>query len=697
MAARARELLRRLVAYAWDNPTAEHDARAILAAHKVGLWLGLEVLAIAITSAIVLLGLADGERVVRDAIVGLGTGPLLIFVTLGVVTLFLTFFVPLRAVGLLEGPRWRGYMDQLVTTGITPLRYHAGKWASSQPFFLALLAASLPFVTLFGLLGGATVGWTLAAYALLYAYANLLLVVTMALSVAMHEALALCCSWALFGGLILLDLFPAPSSAACFTPVRYLIQPVVRALAGSSATVAERLYGPPHPFGVEVPWLVWAAVVWSVLAAVAVVNLLVGPPHAFVPGLNNFGAVVLPGDRGRAFFRRVRPLAQRRVELAFLFENRGPRLVRLDLPLRCAQQVTLAVLLAALALSVVFDRDVIAELRSAPDFLVAVQLACGGALALTLGLLAGGWSRAMLRCPVGRARVPGALFDLGAFVVVAAALVTLHAAGFAATWSDLAQLRPVYGVTGGLERLGGPADVFAASSTILGAQLVTAFAALLAMKVVGTRVLGDGQPMGAAAVFVLAVVFLPFFFAVVGDGLAREQELAFLRPYASTAFFFGLASPATHVLVHLQGVPRSLPNAGGSFLLTNGFWLWQLALLAFLGAYAWAGHRSLLREAEALERLGDDAPPPPPPGATPCAACGCALAVPAGFTSWGGVVGTRLVGLVRCLDCKAEYVRATGRPPGLIRLGFMLGQAGLMVVATIALLVLVHVALARGA
>ena len=66
-------------------------------------------------------------------------------------------------------------------TTVGYLRYHAGKWATCQPFFLSLLAASLPFVVLFGLLGGATIGRTALAYGLLYAYANLLLLVTMGL------------------------------------------------------------------------------------------------------------------------------------------------------------------------------------------------------------------------------------------------------------------------------------------------------------------------------------------------------------------------------------------------------------------------------------------------------------------------------------------------------------------------------------
>ena len=43
------------------------------------------------------------------------------------VVCYATLVVPFRASGLLEGPRWRGYLDQLVTTGLSPLRYYAGE------------------------------------------------------------------------------------------------------------------------------------------------------------------------------------------------------------------------------------------------------------------------------------------------------------------------------------------------------------------------------------------------------------------------------------------------------------------------------------------------------------------------------------------------------------------------------------------
>ncbi|MBX3472373.1 MAG: hypothetical protein KF878_36440, partial [Planctomycetes bacterium] len=612
MSARAR--LAAAAAYLWDNPTAEQEARSMLAAHKVGLWLGLEALAIGAASAASLLLGAQHDRAVREAVVTLGTGPFLTFVALGVVALFLTLFVPLRAVGLLEGPRWRGYLDQLVTTGITPLRYHAGKWAACQPFFLALLGASLPFVTLFGLLGGASVGRTLLAYVLLYAYANLLLLVTMALGVLLHEVLALLLAWGLFAAMVLVDLTPMPSTLACLTPVRFLIQPLVPAMSGAWASTAERLYGDPRPFGLELPWPLWALGVWAALGLLAAVTLVVGPLQGRPPGLNTFGLVVLPGDARRAFFRRVRPLLVRRVELAFLFENRGPRLTRLILPLRWLQQVGLALLFAALTLSAVFDPDTVAGMGYSASLVAFAQLACGAALVLPLVGMGGGWPQASVRWPAGGANLGPAAMDVAAFLVVAAGVIALHTLGFTGAWEAVAALEPLPDPRDrAAPGWSSPAATFATSSGVLVTLVATALVALLTIKATAARSLGAERSLIGAALFMGGLVFLPLIAATISVELARHDELGGAHPLAAAGFFVGLMSPATHIAVVTNGVPPELPHAATSGLLAHGFWLWQAGLVLLLGGQAWAGHRALGREAAALERLGDPSPPAAPP------------------------------------------------------------------------------------
>jgi hypothetical protein len=517
-----RALLRRAVDYVWDNPSAEQDARTILSSPKVGLWLGLEVIFIIIASSVALFLLPQEEDEFRRIVVAVGTGPYLILVTLGVVTLFLTLIVPLRAVGLLEGPRWRGYLDQLVTTGITPTRYFLGKWATSQPFFLALLAASLPFVTLFGLLGGATLGRTVAAYALLYLYANLLLVFAAGLGVVIHEVGALFSTWILFGLAQLLAVIPAPSELACFTPLRFLIQPIVAAAAGSAAPIALRLYGDAHVLGLDVPWVAWALLTWGVLGAAMAVACVVGPPHAFLPGANNFGAVVLPGDSKRAFFRRLRPFVTRRVELAFLFENRGPRLVRWTLPLHALSQAALLGLMAVTILPVGFDPVLVGTIPELEAIFVLQAVLITIVLAVGLYIMRSGRLASAAHAPIGGLRVPQLAFDGGVMLGFCGLVVLVYALGYADCWKDLMKVAAT--PRGWRQTLETPEQLVHAGLVTLDAAIIAALSGFLVMKLAAARLMNEDQALGLALLYLFALVVLPVLALEAARSASRREK-----------------------------------------------------------------------------------------------------------------------------------------------------------------------------
>jgi len=665
--------LRRFVAYVWDNPSAEHDARTILSSPKIGMWLGLEVLLVLIGCSIAFFALPESDRVFRQAQVAVGTGPYLISAALITVSAFLTLIVPLRASGLMEGPRWRGYMDQLITTGVTPLRYYAGKWATSQPFFLGLLAATLPIVVLFALLGGVSLGRTLVAYVLLYAYCNLLLAVACALGVVLHEVVALLATWLIFSTATIFEYTPTPSTFAAWTPHRFLLQPFVGPMAGAGAGPAEGLYGAPLPFGFEVPWAAWALGLWAVVFLLAGVTCCLGPLHAFVPGLNNFGAVVLAGDAKRLFFRRIRPFLTRRVELAFLFENRGPRLVRRTLTLRALQQVGILAVLAVVLFGAALHPVVIAEMRDLEDEMTVLHaLAAGLWLLALLYVLATGRTDAMQRQRVGPLRIPLLAYDVGVFFVAAAVLYGVHALSIGAVWSDLAQA----GATRRWDAVRTPEAYFVRTSTILGIMTTTVFGAFLLMKVVGCRVLGRGTVFFLTLLYLLALLLVPVFFVALSASLLQAEEPS-IRPLGRPLWVLGQISPAT-AIASVAGLPRELRDVD-SWLVERGFWLWHAIWIGLLSVQALASHRGLWREAALAD---GDARPLLTSGA-PCARCHSRLAAPVDWTWWGGLLGPLLLGYVRCAECHAHYRRATGR-----------ASAGLVLLALAARVVVVLGALA---
>ncbi len=649
---RALALLRRAGRYAWDNPSAEQDARRILSSLRLGAVLGLVTLLVLVAAGLALLWLPEEDRVLRRVVVEVGVGPYLTLVALGTLTLCLALVVPIHASGLLEGPRWRGYLDQLVTTGMSPARYFLGKWATSQPYFLALIAATLPFVALFGLLGGLSLGRTALSYALLWLWANLLLVATLGLGVVLHEVIALALVLLLAAGALAVDLTPAPSAFAGWTPLRYLAQPLVAAASGTDAAELERLYGDARLLGATLPGPAWSVLRWALVGAAAAITCLVGPLHAFVPGLNGFGAVVLQGDARRAFFRRMRPFVTRRVDLAFLFENRGPRLVRLTLPLRAAAQLLVVAVAAAGAVGFVFHPDLLRGIRWLDPILAFDMVGCSLVLSLTLFLLRGGRAEAALAWRVGGRDVPLLVVDAAVLALVCGGLVALHTGAVLTAWPDLGGLVRT-GRTSGLTH---PEAFLYATTASLDVLVGSAVVGFLVLKAAGARVLGGGAALLVTSVWLTVQAALPAIPYALGSGFSRAPD-SVTRAFAGPLLAIGLASPAAA----LEAVSDVATERGGGGDLLLAHWLWQGAFAWVFGAYAWAGHRERRAEALALEALRRGAQGPHPA----CPACGGPRARVA-WTWWGGAVGTALVGLARCLDC-GRVARAADPAAGWTR------------------------------
>ncbi|RMG08094.1 MAG: hypothetical protein D6731_22435 [Planctomycetota bacterium] len=640
----ARRLLARVVAaaqWAFDSPSAEHDARTILSSPKVGLWLGVEQLALLGGTAGGVAFLSELGHV--DAFRGSDSGLLgteLEFLSLA---LFLTCIVPLRSSGLIEGPRWRGYFDQVVTTGISPLRYFAGKWATSQIFFLTLLAASLPLVLLSGLLFGASWPRVAVSYFLLYAYCNLLLLTSSGLAVAFHEVVALILCWFGFGFSFFLGLVPAPGTLSLLSPARYLVRPLAEAATGPG-TVDHAFYASLRPFGLDLPWELFALAAWGVLGAVAVGACALGPLHAPSPGLNNFGALVLRGDRKRLFFRRHRPLLLRRVELSFLFENAGPGLRRWQLPLRALLQVALVGLFACLFLGACFDLTSI-EQTGREVVLAFHGVACSLVVLATWAVFAPSRLQALCSFRLGRLRVPAGAFDAAGVLCVLALVVVLHTVGFSAGRDALV------GTTSWWERLG-PEEACLRATSNLGVFCAFALWGLLVLQSLGARWRARWQVLGATVLLAGALAIVPALLEeAVREAATGDAPLDALL--ASPLLVFAEASPLVQTQVDAVGVPGLELD---TWLVRKGFWFWQGLFLWLLGPEVFFLHRSLAREAAWLR--GERSPSPSDPA---CASCGGRRWVPAGRTSWSGVLFSVLFGVRRCVDCGAFGARGRGR------------------------------------
>src|SRR5205823_3653769 len=105
---------------------------------------------------------------------------------------------------------------------------------------------------------------------------------------------------------------PVPTALVALSPARAITGPFLATAFSLSPAEFDVLMGDPRLFESRVPLALWETLLSLAVGAVAASCCIVGRAHAFTPGFNNFGAVVIPGDRRRAAILRFRPVLVRR-------------------------------------------------------------------------------------------------------------------------------------------------------------------------------------------------------------------------------------------------------------------------------------------------------------------------------------------------------------------------------------------------
>ncbi len=262
----------------------------------------------------------------------------------------LALLLPLKVSGTIEGSRMGKALDQLVVTGSSPLRFFFGSWAIGMLYTLVLLLPTLPYVACATIFGGLDLVQLAGGYAILVLYANVIIAVTLALSLFEREwvTVPLTMGFFFFAGLfgVIMErdwIWGYPNHIAELTPLRLFYRQVdpfeIHGWSQNVARTDSLVYEGPYFFMLQVPLSIYPYLAWSVIFLAALAALAIGPAHQFGPGLNTFGTVTFEGDRRRRFLRAMRGVLSRRVELAFLYENRPVWLGRLELPIRTALSV----------------------------------------------------------------------------------------------------------------------------------------------------------------------------------------------------------------------------------------------------------------------------------------------------------------------------------------------------------------------
>ncbi|MBN2711926.1 MAG: hypothetical protein JXR97_05740 [Planctomycetes bacterium] len=318
-----------------DSPSVAQDLGTMWSPIRLGFWFILVNLVLGFSLGLTIylsIIAADGD--VMSYSQNLGLGQLCASVFLIGIGNILTILMPIRASGLLEGPRWGRYFDQIVLSGISPLRYFFGKIAAQNIFFLFIIIASLPWAIFSLSLGGTEVSFVIGGMFLLWIYANLITIFTLALGVFLHEIVAVIVVILLFANAYgFLGGMPWPTYiSSILTPSHYLLEPVYTHMlnAGNGPpwgdiTHFELVLG---PFNIQIGSFTFFLFYSAIIGAIALVALLLGPVNCIVKENSTFGAIVLDGDMKKKSLFTKRFNLRRRSEISFFYENRTAFLTR---------------------------------------------------------------------------------------------------------------------------------------------------------------------------------------------------------------------------------------------------------------------------------------------------------------------------------------------------------------------------------
>ena len=272
-------------------------------------------------------------------------GQILGLILLGGATAFATLLIPMRLTGVFMGPRIGRYFDQIVLSGITPLRFLIGKVTSQNLFLALVLFLLLPWFVLVLALGG--LEWTtfFANLFLVWLYCIMLAVVMLWLSLYFNEVLAMLL--VVGGGIFLCGLgcAPIPYQPFVVTPFPALLQCVY-----SASGMIEDEY-----FRSFSSVFTSCVIGMMTVTGMALVAISVGPLYGIIRDNSTFGEVVRAGDSKRKRRFRFRLHIQRPSELAFFYENRDDTLIRFEGLLRWGTGFVLLAVPVALVWKVYID------------------------------------------------------------------------------------------------------------------------------------------------------------------------------------------------------------------------------------------------------------------------------------------------------------------------------------------------------
>ena len=335
--------VRRFFDFFLDSPTFGRDRARLISGFTIG------TSAIALNAAILvmlvpLLQSPDdpGFQQMTDHV---GFSQILALILLGGASMFATVLIPLRLTTVFFETRIGRYFDQIVLSGISPLRFLIGKVASQNLFIALFLFLLIPYLVFCITLGGVDFKFFLAGLFLIWLYCMALAFAMLWISLYMNEFLAAGVVIAVATTLSICGCIPMKFQPFVLTPFPVLIHPV-QTSSPYLIDIVDRSY---------VPKFIACTIGMSLFIGMSLLAIYLGPLYGVIRENSTFGEVVRTGDSKRKRWFRFRPHIQRSSEIAFFYVNRGSWFVRHEGFIRWGTGFCGLVIMAAIAYAITLD------------------------------------------------------------------------------------------------------------------------------------------------------------------------------------------------------------------------------------------------------------------------------------------------------------------------------------------------------
>ncbi|MDF1665832.1 MAG: hypothetical protein P1V97_29015, partial [Planctomycetota bacterium] len=307
----------------FDHPSISRAVRNTFAEKRLGRAIFINVLILMVVFVIVQQLFTRGRLAFQSEEVSFARTAFLAFAI--VETALISLFLPMSFFGVFYQERKEQCFDQVVATGISPLRLLSGRMAVALTFFSIMLLSALPFFILTVVMNGTSLGMVFSYYMVMFVYMFAISSVTMFSVVAMDDTAIPVLYGLLFPGGCL-----AAGLSSKITPAFGAISPV-RHVTVEMATLMKTLglgaFQDPTLFGAALPCELISILIYLTIITFALSYVLVGPDLELAPGLNSFDTVAV-GRKGEVIRgqRLLTSTLLRTLQIRFFYENISPKL-----------------------------------------------------------------------------------------------------------------------------------------------------------------------------------------------------------------------------------------------------------------------------------------------------------------------------------------------------------------------------------